>query len=250
MGVGDARIQPPESIKAPQESPGASPAVRHGSDEAAIAADVDRLTAAALEGFNGPAWEALVEHLYLYAVNTFNKWLRTGAIFGQLFARGLSEPTRWHPPLTAEERDDLARDVVVLSLQRFRDNVLKQKKWDPTLGTQLRTYFVTYCLFYFMPLYRKLLNRLDTQLVGESLDDHFDDSAFASERPDVRAADRHQLRTVLGCVEPTPADIVLLAVWLEDQPLQVAADRLDITYKAAERRRARLRDRLATAISA
>lgn len=245
-GTTGAQIQPAatSSRRAPAD---ASPT--SGSDLDAIEADVGLVTAAALENFEGPAWGKIVARLYPYAVDTFAKWLETGEVFQLLFVNRMPHTvmSRLRPSLTYEQRYDFAGDLVADVLERFRRNVLREGKWDSTRGTQLRTFFVHYCLFYFGDRFAKLLDHLDLETPHDLVPDITPADGVDPERAAVASA---HLQAVVATAEPAPDELVLLEVWLEDQKLEAAAERLGITYKAVEYRVAKFRDRVRMQLSA
>ena len=83
-------------------------------------------------------------------------WIATKIIFERCKEKGfgLSILDR---QFTQEEIEGLANYTVAMALRYFRTKVLMKRRWDPTKGASIRTFFVGQCIFQFPNIYREWL---------------------------------------------------------------------------------------------
>jgi len=203
-----------------------------------IAEDVDLVTWLAMQGFTGPDYTLFATELAKYGNAVIIAWIRRGLILARVRERGLGglhepPPGALNRPDVAEE---LAGETVAKALHYFREKVLIGKRWDPTKGASIKTFFVGQCLFQFANVYRYWLKN------EASIPDILVDDLAVIDRPLARtprtdpaelAAIRAEIDTRLKDVpKRTRAVMVLTAA---DWPQADIAERLGTTVKAVQR---------------
>ncbi|WP_174185548.1 RNA polymerase sigma factor [Nocardia barduliensis] len=105
------------------------------------------------QGVQGPVWETVIVALSEYATQVLDPWIWSGEIYSKLEEKtiGLKVGTTERAVLTVnrEYRQEIIAHTVVGALTKFRESMRAGRGWDPCHGAQLRTYFVTACLFEF-----------------------------------------------------------------------------------------------------
>jgi hypothetical protein len=105
-------------------------------------------------------WYPFAEELARYGVDVLRAWIGTGAIFGKVRAR--TSYVLESAPMGAMDQEavnDLSTDTVMEALRRFRDDVLRRRRWDPRKGASLKTFFIGQCLWQFPNIYRGWLRQ-------------------------------------------------------------------------------------------
>ena len=219
----------------------------HGADAARLdrlIADrelAERLHAA---GYVGRDWDYFAAELIKYGYAVLIAWMRDGVIWRRLATRnigGLPTPPPWEWHL--ETWTDLASDVLISAVPKFRDTVLATGRWDPNGRASLKTFFIGHCLIRFPNPYRSWHTAVTARNleVPDDIDSwrHADPTGAGPEHDLVRREDlAHGLATL---DDRTREALVLL-----DQGYDQAevADRIGTSRKAVEmivrRHRARL----------
>lgn len=135
-------------------------------------ADVELVTRAALAGFRGPEWVEIVGELASYGWGVGFGWLRKGRMQGKCASAGRPCPTLHDHTRRPEWAESLATDLVIESIERFRDEVLIPGRWDPTRGASLKSFFVGQMLKRFANVYRRWYrSELHPSLMSEVMAD-------------------------------------------------------------------------------
>lgn len=135
----------------------------HGATTQELADNVDRLqgdvelvTSLALAGYEGPDYEYFANELAKYGYAVMKGWIATKIIFERCREKGFGLAIL-DRQFTQEEIEGLANFTVAMALNYFRTKVLMKRRWDPTKGASLRTFFVGQCIFQFPNIYREWL---------------------------------------------------------------------------------------------
>ena len=109
-----------------------------------------------------PEWEEFASTMAAYGYSVLKGWLISGVLYrmaanhGGRGVRGLSkipETLRLGP----DDAHALAADVVVVAIDQFRSKTLMhprpEKRWTPTGGASLKTFFIGRCLMEFPDTY-------------------------------------------------------------------------------------------------
>ena len=151
-----------------------------------MAGDIDLATAMALAGFTGPLWEHFANEVAKYGYAVIASWLGRGMIFERCRSKGFGALPSLGRVFTEDEIVELANETVAKALHHFRVDVLMKRRWDPTKGATLRTFFIGQCLIRFPNIYRRwhageMRNRMD--LTEEfDVDEHFVEELGQPER--------------------------------------------------------------------
>jgi RNA polymerase sigma factor (sigma-70 family) len=165
--------------------------------------------------------------------------LRTGYIFDRCREEGLH---LLRMPIAADDREDLAQEVVHGALRSFKTKGLEQGGWQPERGASLRTYFTGALLLQFANVWRKRL-RGRPGVPELSLHDISLDLPSPVPGPADMAAEHDAIRRGLAGIEPkTRAALVLTEDGYEQEEI---AEILGITRRSVEGLLRRHRSRLA-----
>ena len=137
-------------------------AVAPRADPAKLARDIESLPGLALEGFAGPLWRERQGELLAYVAATLPRKIITGEIFGLMVKAGIPRAGDLSLPrggISEEEARDLAIDVGLAALERFREILMT--KYDPFRENPacIETYFFGCCLLHFRGLWRRWLTQ-------------------------------------------------------------------------------------------
>jgi hypothetical protein len=105
-------------------------------------ADAELVARAALAGFEGEEWAEIVGELASYGWGVIFGWLRSGRVAERCMRANRPCPTLHPATRRPEWAESLATDVVIESIERFRDEVLIPGIWDAARGTTLTSFFV------------------------------------------------------------------------------------------------------------
>ena len=219
----------------------------HGADGARLdrlLADrelAERLRAA---GYVGRDWDYFAAELIKYGYAVLIAWMRDGVIWRRLAARnigGLPTPPPWQWHL--ETWTDLASDVLMSAVPKFRDTVLATGRWDPDGRASLKTFFIGHCLIRFPNPYRSWHTTV-TARAGEVPDDlaGWRQADPADPGPEHDLVRREDLAHGLAALDDRTRETLVLLDQGYDQT--EVADRMGTSRKAVEmivrRHRARL----------
>lgn len=116
--------------------------------------DSDLLLRLQLSGYAPKEWEPVATEFARYGLGVLTAWIGNGRIYQEV-RRVTGIPLVPHEGgFDPQDRDDLATDTVVAALPAFLQ-VLKDKRWDPTKGASLKTFFVGQCKFQFPNVYKR-----------------------------------------------------------------------------------------------
>jgi hypothetical protein len=118
--------------------------------------DVELVTSLALAKYEGPDYDYFSNELAKYGYAVMKSWIATKIIFERCKEKGFGL-TILDRQFTQEEIEGLANLTVAMALNYFRAKVLMKRRWDPTKGASLRTFFVGQCIFQFPNIYREWL---------------------------------------------------------------------------------------------
>jgi len=124
---------------------------------ARIQGDADLHARLAAAGFEGPDWDRFADVLVEYGWAVLRAWISTGAINRQVYERTgiwLEQPPS---QISTEEVAGLSGLAIAEALNRFRDRVLRARKWDHNKGASLSTFWIGYCLLRYPDTYRRWL---------------------------------------------------------------------------------------------
>lgn len=122
--------------------------------------DVDLVTSLALAEYAGPLWEYFSNELAKYGYAVIKSWIAQKLIFEKCKKRGYGLLVL-DRTFTQDEIEGLADETVAKALFHFRKDVLMKRRWDPTKGASLRTFFVGQCLIRFPNIYRAWLDDVE-----------------------------------------------------------------------------------------
>lgn len=118
--------------------------------------DVDLVTSLALAKYQGPDYDYFSNELAKYGYAVMRGWIATKVIFERCREKGFGLAIL-DRPFTQQEIEGLANYTVAMALRYFRSKVLMKRRWNPTKGASLRTFFVGQCIFQFPNIYREWL---------------------------------------------------------------------------------------------
>ncbi|WP_371591769.1 RNA polymerase sigma factor [Streptomyces virginiae] len=208
---------------------------------------VERLRA---ENFEGANYQKVVNRLSEYGYYTMTKWTASGEIFRKARQAGRPVPAdkisfTW----AGEDRHAVSVESVLGGLEVFRSYGLISGRWSPQGGANLDTYFIGAVIRAFPRVYIRWFDghqRGQAELehpAGEGTKDPFG-------VPDQRATDpvhvavTHDYISRLLPLVTDPQVREALGWRALGYTQAQAAQRVDLTEKALERRISRLRDRL------
>jgi DNA-directed RNA polymerase specialized sigma24 family protein len=209
-----------------------------------LEAERDHVELLRKSGFAGPAYEIFAAALAAYGIPVIRAWIRTHRIYKlsrDYYGRGVAceDDVREHLATHADDRLELALDIVAHGLVFFRCHALDNGKWAPEGGASLKTFFIGACLAVFPNVFRSWLKEhdagarqhavtveptIDTAKLDRLILTHDDDPA------DV-VADRlwfaHELSSM-----PERVRHAIAAVVLRDEDYTTIAERLGMTSDA------------------
>jgi DNA-directed RNA polymerase specialized sigma24 family protein len=210
-------------------------AARHAADSLdRRMADLDLRNDLAHEQFAGPRWRRFEADLVRYGHAVLMAWMATGEIFSQCRKKSCypgAPPEQW----TREDRTGIANDTVAAAVEAFRVRALIGKRWDPTAGATLKTYFIGSCILQFPNHFRRWRTEEQTWNRLRRLEPGADELAHGRH---VDAAEETVI-TRLTCeaaFDAIPDDRTKLAVLYRSMEYTVTeiAELLDTTPKAVE----------------
>jgi len=155
----------PEIVQPVQEKEGAVPDDwlrgfdAQGVDEyqERLRADAELLGVLQFGGFTGQAWDELATTFAEYGYQVIRGWLISGHIYvlcaqRHIALRVILDEKR--PVPRDHQIADLTQDTVSLAIEKFREKVLIPRKWSPSGGASLKTYFIGQALFQFGDTFR------------------------------------------------------------------------------------------------
>lgn len=214
---------------------------------ARLAADVDIHTRLALIGFTGSEYEEFKNELARYGVDVMTGWLRTGKIFPKMREAGYGLPAPPEGALDRDAQDELAGETVTVALHRFHHDVLLRRRWDPTKGARLTTFFIGQCKIRFANIYRAWLEKevpSDMLLDPATDDSRLHRQTSVVDSPEWKAVARSYIRRGTRAINDPRAHRALEMI-ARDRPQAEIARELGMTEKAVERMMANQRARIA-----
>jgi DNA-binding phage protein len=213
---------------------------------ARLAADVDIHLRLALIGFTGREYEEFKNELTRYGLDVMTGWLRTGKIFTKMREAGFGLPLPPDGALDRDAQDELAGETVTMALYRFHHDVLLGRRWDPSKGARLTTFFIGQCKIRFANIYRAWLDKEvpSKMLFDPAADDSLLDSmAPAVDSPEWKAVARSYVRRGVRAINDHRVHRALEMI-ARDRPQSEIARELGMTEKAVERMLANQRARI------
>lgn len=173
----DGRLQPHGAVPNEwvSEFDGTTQAADVDEYERRLRADHELIQDLQWDGYAGRRWEIFAEALVAYGYQVMLAWIRRGEVFGKCAAHGLKGLTpRLESGISLQDARHLAQDSVAEAIVRFRDRVLKPRRWSPQGGASLKTFFVGQALIQFVPIYktwvRTMIRESPSGLVPEEAD--------------------------------------------------------------------------------
>lgn len=194
----------------------------------------------------GYAERQLFDDLWLYSWPVIKAFVRTMRM-RQLLWR--YDPSRWVPISpedqvvlrnSEEERDGLALDVISRAVVDFRRNALLKRRWTPTGGASLRTYFIGTCALHFPRAYSAWSKTRSEQIDilarrhGIAMEDIGRQVSDLAADPAVQVANRDALRQMIDMAQPQTR--LILGLIMQDRTHAEIADELGMTRRAIEGR--------------
>lgn len=206
--------------------------------------DVDLVTSLALARYEGELWEYFSNELAKYGYAVIKSWIATKVIFERCMQKGFGLLIL-DRDFTQEEIEGLADYTVAKALKYFKDKVLIKRRWDPTKGASLRTFFVGQCIFQFPNIYRDWLDEVEADRRYNFTDD-IDELDFHAER--TAAVDRQVIAAIVAShlMSEVKDSRVRKAMFMTaaGHPQTDIARAMGVTTKTVERMLANERDRL------
>ncbi len=218
----------------------------HGGKVDRLAADVDLHTRLALIGFTGPEYREFQTELTRYGLDVMTGWLRTGKIFSKMQDSGYGLRRPPDGALDRDAQDELAGETVAVALSRFHHDVLLRRRWDPTKGARLTTFFVGQCKIRFANIYRAWLEKelASDRLIDPDLDaHHLEALASAADSPEWKAVARGYIRRGVRGIRDPRVHRALEMIASDHSQAEIAVD-LGVSERAVERMLANNRDRI------
>lgn len=196
-------------------------------------ADQDLLLTLQLNEFDeqSPEYQEFAKALAEYGYQVFIGWFVTGAVYRMAANHGGGRGVygyRRIPEALQLDRDDaagLAADLVMVSIARFREYTLMNpdpaKRWSPTGGASIKTFFIGRCLMELPDAYEKWVRteRPDSEVV---ISDYQQVAARSMIPPETQPESRNVTAMVVDEVLSDADDIT-------KEMFQLAA--LDYTYE-------------------
>ena len=132
--------------------------------------DVDLVTSLALAKYEGDLYDYFANELAKYGYAVLKSWIAKKFIFERCKQKGFGLYVL-ERDFTQQEIEGLANYTVAMALKYFREKVLMKRRWDPTKGASLRTFFIGQCIFQFPNIYRDFLDDLDADWLHGFTDD-------------------------------------------------------------------------------
>ncbi|GAA2003216.1 sigma factor-like helix-turn-helix DNA-binding protein [Nocardioides kribbensis] len=132
--------------------------------------DVDLVTALALAKYEGDLYDYFANELAKYGYAVLKSWIAKKIMFERCKQKGFGLRVL-ERDFTQQEIEGLANYTVAMALNYFREKVLMKRRWDPTKGASLRTFFIGQCVFQFPNIYRDFLDDLDSDWLHGYTDD-------------------------------------------------------------------------------
>ncbi|MGO0578327.1 hypothetical protein [Ornithinimicrobium panacihumi] len=157
-----------------------------------LAVDVELIRELAASGFGGENWEMLANVLAEYGVSVFDGWMRAGVLYERLAGKNVRAPRLPDWALADPEvRVELAVGTVSAALHVFRTDILPNRKWQPSRGAALSTYFIGQCMFRFGNVAQAWLRESKERITTPVPDD---DLIRLSDRAPVRSVEDDVIR--------------------------------------------------------
>lgn len=206
--------------------------------------DVDLVTSLALANYAGPLWDHFSNELAKYGYAVIKSWVATKLIFVRCKQKGFGLPVL-DRGFTQEEIEGLANYTVAKALSYFRTKVLMKRRWDPTKGASLRTFFIGQCIYQFPNIYREWLDELEGDLRHAFTDDMAELDFHAEQTAPV---DRRVIASMVASQAMSEVKVprVRKAMYMtaDGHPQADIARVLGVSPKTVERMLANERDRL------
>ena len=176
--------------------------------------DRDLIRALALDNFEGVAYREWQEMQARYGLSVMGAWLYSGQVFRLVKGRGLgiscSPAQRRVLRESADERQDIAGEVVARTFAPFRERALIKGGWTVEGGASLATYFMGATLYQVPNVYRAWERDLALRL-SAPIGDVTDRPATARhENPELTVTDREAFEEILARFKPHIAEILYL----------------------------------------
>jgi DNA-directed RNA polymerase specialized sigma24 family protein len=135
-----------------------------------IAADVELIDRLMWRGYAGREWERFRTELESYGIVVLERWIRSGRIFIECAVKGRGG---LYSNLRLQEEDaiELAGETIANALIYFRERVLIPRRWSPTGGAAITTFFIGACIFQFPNVYKRWLGEAVEEQLHPTADD-------------------------------------------------------------------------------
>lgn len=97
--------------------------------------------------FEGPEWDFVEEQLLRYGLTVISSWIRSGLIVAKCAEKRVRARAPRLEAREPETADEIAMDIVIVAIVKFRDDVLLRGRYDPQKGASLSTFYIGQCLF-------------------------------------------------------------------------------------------------------
>lgn len=213
-----------------------------------LAADVELHLRLALLGFTGPEYKEFQEELIRYGLDVMTGFMRSRKIFIRMKEKGWGLPEVDYDLLDHEAQDELVWETVATALYHFHHDVLLKRKWNPSKGARLTTFFIGQCLMRFANIYRAWRNnelRSRDLMEPHDAEQWNDPGSRDVDDPQWLAVARGQIwRATRGIQDPRLRPVLERIV--RGLTYKEIASELDLTEKTVERLVANHRNRIKT----
>lgn len=127
---------------------------RPNADVDRLAGDLDLYNTLALSGFSGADYDYFADELARYGLAVIGAWVRSGLIYSKCRDRGFGGLPSPERELDIDDVESITNETVGRAVVKFRETVLLTRRWDPSRGASLRTFFIGQCLIRFANVYR------------------------------------------------------------------------------------------------
>lgn len=133
-----------------------------------LAADRELVQRLALHGYEGTEWKKFATALAEYGFQVMKAWIKSGLVFAKCASKGVGLRNLHDVPRSDDDAGEIAGETVALAIRSFREKVLVPKRWDPTKGATLKTFFIGQCLFQFPNTIRRWASERNARPVDDA----------------------------------------------------------------------------------
>lgn len=214
---------------------------------ARLAADQDLVSTLQWCNFDRttPEWQKLAEALVEYGYSVFMGWLIKGEVYQRARDRRVRGLKRL-PEALRLQRDDahgLAAELMIVSVEAFRVNVLIRNVWRSSGGASLKTFYIGQSLFQLPDAYQRWARQEKMGIAVEVSDPTQRLRREQELDPAKKVGDRLAVTTLLSRISDSKAR-AMFDLLSQDYTYDAIAEALDTTEAAVRTRVSRVRKQL------